>query len=486
MAAVDSDSLLALLRRTTDEDGWLEPLLADPDSEALIEAGIAMYARLGRAVTYNGEVGLISDAPGGSPGLSTVTLSRSASGTAGAIPTGYRFTDANRLDALAVADVVVGSGVLTVDVPVATVRQTEMVNTEDDPGYAIAATNAVVLATGGASALIAPPGDASVVTTTFQAVAESTPILGGTADYLSKHGQERGQQRQSGEATEAYRARVRNIPDAVSPIAVADGVQAAAAHLGISVVTLEPFEDGATPSLKTLHGLGSYGTLYASGTSPASASPAVDFFDDPGRLMLSLREATCHIDVVLQTAPADPTSGTMFADALAFFDDPVLGYPDVGTPTIVKAQVGAIVEEVNRKRAGGVSFDVVYSPQTRVDGAGATSAGTETVVFTLTPPGGTSWLFQESISGLDSTAASPGTIVPSSAYYRLRLTFADASTFETAPISARGETRLTADSLGAGGALLGYVTKVEGIAESDGAATVRLGASVFVLAVAGL
>ena len=133
----DFDSLVELLRRTTDEFGWLQPLLDDPDSAAVLGAQIEIFARLGPAVDHNGAQATISGASGGQPGTSVITASRAASGTSGTLPAGYGFVDQRGVQAASTLAVAVGGGATTITIPVATLRQTELVNTEDAPLFAV-------------------------------------------------------------------------------------------------------------------------------------------------------------------------------------------------------------------------------------------------------------------------------------------------------------------------------------------------------------
>ena len=109
-------------------------------------------------------------------------------------------------------------------------------NTIFGPEFDISETNPAVYDSGAVNALISHPDAAAppVVATTFTLVEESTPIENGSSDWLSAHGRERGQLRQAYEAEGAYRLRVRNVPDAVTPIAISRAVQGAASHAGLA------------------------------------------------------------------------------------------------------------------------------------------------------------------------------------------------------------------------------------------------------------
>lgn len=393
----DAASLLALLQRTTDRDGWLQPQLDDPDAAAILGARIAVFARLGPSVAHNAAQATISGASGGSPGTSAVTVARASGATTGTIPKGFSFIDPRGVRAVLQADVIVAAQTVLV-LPVQTLRQTELVNTELDPDFAIDPGSPVV--PGSSGVLIAPAGSAGLGATSFQTVGPSTKIDGGAADYLSVQGAERGIYRQPGETTAAYRVRVLNIPDAVSPIAIADTVQAAAQQPGIPpLLTLEPFEDGATPTLKALHGLGSF---------PGIAWD-VDFWDDAlsGFTMFDRRMGRAYFLIQPQDYVVDTQNFGTFWDDM-FFDDPVLGYPagvDAFPPT-QSAALLAIANDVDAKRAGGVQFDIQLKAGDLFEGRGTRSANTFGEVVTLTPAAGTIWYLSQVLAGHDSPTPS--------------------------------------------------------------------------------
>lgn len=474
----DFDSLLALLERTTDKDGWLQPLLDDPDSAAVLGSYIQMFARLGISIPHNIAQGTLSDASGGSPGTASITVKRASGTTTGTIPAGYIFVDQRGCRAILQVAVVVTTQTQLV-LPVQTLRQTELVNTEDDPGFTVDPASPPLASSGAGGVLIAPtavvmfivttpgaigtmkftwainnfpPSDpvasagvtfafavpgtliavlfaagtydlgdtftvnadgsvtfvgngsgsvsqtAGVDGTTFE-VASNTQILGGAADYLSVHGGERGTLRQPGEQTDAYRARIRNIPDAVGPVAVAVTVQQAAQALGLPPFLVEePFEDGATPALKAHYGLSSFEGMFCDG----------DFCDDPeGPELVDRRTATAYLRVQAQDYVSDPKGYVMFCDD-GFCDDPVLGFPsefDTPPPQALAALL-ALVQDIAQKKSGGVNFDVFLLGSTLQIGEGSSSSASPTVVFTLTPPAGKIWYVNEAFAGHDCATPS--------------------------------------------------------------------------------
>ncbi len=481
--AEDFNSLLALLRRTTDNDGWLQPLLADPDSAAVLGAYVQIFARLGISIPHNIAQGTLSQASGGSPGTASITIKRSSGSTTGTIPQGYVFRDARGCQAILQLAVAVTTQT-TLVLPVQTLRQTELVNTEDDPGFAVDPSSPPIASSGAGGVLMAPvavvtivvtaganlgfmsftwainngppsapvltpnvvsyafpvPGTLIVLTfasgtydvgdtwtvnadgtvtaavngsgvmtqtagvdgTTFE-VASSTQILGGAADYLSVHGKERGVLRQPGEQTDAYRARIRNIPDAVSPIAIALTVQQAVQKYGLPpFMVLEPFRDQATPALKSFYGLGSFDGMAVD----------VDFLDDPasGVTILDRRTMTAYLLIQAQGLVGDPGQFAMFLDDDAFCDDPVLGYVEATDvfPPQTTAALMAMIQDVTVKHAGGVNFDVFLEPNQLEIGSGSSSSASTTLVITLTPPAGKIWYVNAIWAGHDSASPVAG------------------------------------------------------------------------------
>jgi hypothetical protein len=467
-AVVDRASLLDLLRRCVDADGWLAPLLADPDSAAVLLATVDVFARGGRAVDYNGRLGLISDAPGGSAGTASITVARAASGTSGTIPRGYAFLDDRRVALVVQTDVPVAAGDLTVVVPLETLRRCEAVGTEDDASIAISAGNTVVLDALGTTALIAPPGDPAAVATTFQTVAAAGPILAGSTDYLSLHGSERGQARQPGEDTESYRARVRNIPDAVSPLAISQGVQGAASRAGLPpFLVSEPFDDGATPATKADALLGSFSGIFGD---------SGDFMDDPlgpGEV-LDRRTARAYFRL-------DPTGPLPAPDGLGFFcdadfcDDPVYGFLDVGQHPAVLASLMSVWEEANRKRAAGVQFDLYGAPPAEVVGVGSTTAGVDTLAWTVLPPAGATWVLVDAHAGHDfALPPQPAAgVVPGSSHF-VRFDFSDGTSFDAPRWALQHEQRLAPSLLLPLGFPWKPIVGVRGFAASDGVHPINL------------
>lgn len=468
------DQLLELLRRNVDADGWLDQVMADPDGAAAVGALLAEFEREAQAVERLEALGLAETAPGGSPGSCTLTATREASGTAGTIPAGFPFVDARGVRARVASDTPVAAGALSVPILLFTERRTELVNAEEDYGWRVAPDADPALDEDILTVLMAPAGNPNLLDTSFQEFS-ATPVHDGASDWLALHGRERGAPRQPGESTGDYRSRVRNIPDAVSPIAVADGVQAAAPVLGIGAARLlEPFGDGATQALKDDHGLGEFSGLYLTGafTPSISSSPKRDFLDDAGSgyELLSNREARAYLRAHV-AQPRNPDGLGMFLGG-SYLDDPIFGFMDTGSHPAVVAALMAMWAEVDRKAAAGVLHDVYVDTLLYKIGRGSTSSAGETVVFTLTPPAGLAWLLAWAWADHDRAAAPPD---PATMGHRVTFTFTDATTFST-PVSGTVQSeRLDPGSPGMAGYPWGKrVSQIQGKITGPGAATLGM------------
>jgi len=453
-----ADSLLELLRANTDEFGWLQPLLDDPDSAALVGATVAIFGRLGPAVLHNRDAALISACSAGQHGTCQVTMTR-AGGSSGTIPHGYPFVDQRGCRAITQTDVPVVIGQTTVVLQLETVRQTELVNTADDPGFEVAPDAPGVIANFSISNLIGPVGDPANGGGTFVAVASSTPIQGGAADYLTVHGDERGALRQTGETESDYRARIRNVPDAVSPVAVADVVGATGQVDGVPTFrVLEPFRDLATPALKELHHLGSFDTV-AFDATPAPGN--ADFLDDDELELGDRRTIRAYFRVQGQDYARDVGMLAMFYED-GYYDDPIHGYADawIGFPPEVLAGILSMLRAVQGAKAGGVNFDVYMRDPDVVYGVGATTSATLTQVFDLIAPAFDSWMIMEVTAGVDSPNP-----VPASAW-NLFFTLIDNSTISIDG-SGYGTVRVPV-------AVGKAVHRVQGSVKSDGSTAVNL------------
>jgi hypothetical protein len=450
VAAGDFDDMVALLRRNTDEFGWLQPLLDDPSSRAALGGAISVFARLSEAAIHNRDAALITAASGGQHGSCNVVVARADDSTAGTIPKGYQFTDERGVQVVTQTDVPVAAGTSSVSLPCQTVRQSELVNTVDPPVFT--ATGPSIPDSGGTVPLIAPPSAPAFAVTTF-AVSSATPIHGGAADYLSVHGNERGMKRQPGESESDYRARIRNVPDAVSPIAVGDVVAAASQFPGLPPFqVLEPFADGADPVKKELHRLGSFEIA----AYDAAADGSADFLDDlGGPEMADRRSVRAYFRVEAGDYVRDVGSGAMFLDD-GYFDDPVLGYSDawINFPPYALGAILSMVDSARVVKAGGVNFDTYLKNGDVFFGAGQTSSSFVTNVFAISPPAGSSWLMVEATVGHDAPAPIAG------ARHQLQFSFLGGDTYTTPWYSGADTQRIPVVGR--------LVTQIVGVLQSDG------------------
>jgi hypothetical protein len=141
----------------------------------------------------------------------------------------------------------------------------------------------------------------------------------------------------------------------------------------------------------------------------------------------------------------------------------VLGYPDIadGIPPDVLAALLAIIQDVTFRKAGGVNVDLELKEATDEVARGHTNANSFTLVWTLTPPGGTIWAVQESFAGHDSATVPTGTHL-----HHLQFDFEDGSTFQTPDAAVSWTERL--------GPMPQRVTAVRGYVRSDGALDIGL------------
>jgi hypothetical protein len=456
--------LIDLLRRTNDPN-WIDPLLADPDSAAvwagLLACGEYMSARL----QADCDAATISLAPGVRPATAVLTLVRTASGIGGVIPAGYLFQDSRGILVASQTPITVPSGALTVTVAVQSLRQTELANTIADPGFVLAPTgNPPVLDTGGTNALIslspAPGGYPPVVSTTFTTVQSSTPLDLGASDYLAAHGRERGQQRQSNEPDGLYRTRVRNVQDAVSPIALSQGVGGAAQAKGLPTILLrEPFNDLASSGLKIAYGLDFFDTIFFE-----DGVHNTDFLDDAGVVPYrELDRSPRYFRLELRSPTTDPvTGGQLFetgSTEYALSGSPA-GWPDVNTRPSVISALMAVVEEANRKRAGGVSFDFYAAGPAKYQASGASASASNTIVWTASPPAGRVWYLADGLFGVD------GSSLPATVALSLVFTFVDTTTFTTPDFIGRWTSRITTQN--SSGAFHKQIARIDGRVRSDG------------------
>lgn len=487
MDAFTRDDFIDILRRNCDAT-WLDGLLEAPDSTALLEGFFAICVQASQSAIDGCNTALISAAPGGNPGSCAVTFSR-PSLNAGAtidIPAGYLFKAENGAQLRLAAAVHVAAGPLTFALTLQSVRQSEVVDTfaadaftDGITGSAATDPSMAVILDSASNAAFGPPG-----TTVYTLVDSSTPLFGANSDWLSVLGNERGQQRQAGEDVGLYRLRVRNIADAVSPLAISVAVNGVAQSVGLDpVMFLEPFDSGVSQALRDLYNFGVFGStvhpgspfvegpLFSSGSTPVGSSAMEDFFDDPGRLVVSNREVTAYFELDTPGVIFDSTGYQYFSD-VSYFDDPVFGYADVTQDPPLTAGLMAIWEEANRKRAAAVQFDILLPLWQIHAGRGTTTANVETSVLTLAPSSGNGWYLVDGEIGHDFNFVDDATTPLASFYHRVKFTFEDTSTLTTPAYTHRDGQQLLLEDL----LLLGFpvglrITQVELIVKSDGTVT---------------
>ncbi len=471
--ALTDDDLVALLRRVTDEPGWLQPLLDHPESRAVLLALVHLFARVGATVRHNADALTISSSSGGQPGTTGVSISRAASGTSGTIPQGYPFVDERGVVLRTQVAVPVSSGQTSVFLPLVTDRQSEVVNSEDSPALAFAPDAGIVMDAAASTVLIAPPGSPGIVSTTFQALGTADPISGAAANYLAVHGEERGLLQQPIEDEASFRQRLRNIPDAVTPYAIADIVQGVVQQLGLPTFLIrEPFNDGADAALKDPRWL----SFFSPPVVDADVTTlATDFLDDPlgNHILVDRRSYTCYFDLVAQEYLRDPNLAVLYLDN-GFADDTSFGYMDAyaGAPPQAVHALLALVDQVRQKIALGVQFDCFAKDPDVLTFAGQTISATKALVFTATPPAGKAWLVVRGESGHDF--ADPDFPPVREAKHDVVYTLADASTLAAGDYGGTDTRRLPVP--------LQFVTQIRGYvtADEDGDLPVHLVGSFWV------
>jgi hypothetical protein len=502
-------TFLDVLARTMDA-GWLEGLRADVNSNAVLNALFDIAVRSQEAVNRGCGSVLISEASGGRSGICELTLTRASTVNTVTIPKGYKFRDERGIQYILTMNVPVIVGQAVVVLPLESVRHTELVNTVNDTFESVAV--------GALPPAFVDPDSPEILDSGFEIVlrpepflvfggtllyTSSTPTTLGASDYLSAHGQERGQLRQASETEHDFRLRVRNIPDAVSPQAIAQAVNSIGAAVDVyPITTQEPFNDGASVALKDNLYLDYFDTYFGSATVPAAGSPIVDFFDDiffaPSPLpfgfvvrprdTVSRREATAYFRLLTPNVLKDPDGLRFFAD-VSFLDDPVWGYLDVNDHPQVIAALMAIWEEANRKRAAAVQFDVLCPLHRDKVGVGSVVSAVETTVFLMESepgaavplvPGDTSWLLMDAAAGHD--AAISGGSPSAGSYHKLMFTFHDATTFTTpAFFGIYTEDLSNRILLAMGFPFTKRIARIEGLVLGDGVETLNLVATVRVL-----
>ena len=485
---------LELLRRTSDE-GWISSELSGPDGTAVINARTAIAAATSQALQDQADRCTISDAPGGTPGVCTLTVSRNLGTGTIYIPQGYTFvTDEGIVLALSQPITIpAGPDPQTFDLPLRTLRQTELVNGYD-PAFDSLLTPGDLMATASDAPLILDSGTNAVLgpgaTDDDHALryAFSTAIAQADSDWLSAHGDERGQRRQQNEETEEYRARIRLIPDAVSPKALAAAVHSAASNAGLpDVYLLETVNPLARPA------------AMAANTMALEDSPfADDYCDDPigedrpeklpwrALEQLSIREGRAYFRLSLSGQLVEPDGSILYLDD-GYCDDELWGYPDSGISGLHPRLLGALMTVPNaamRIKAGGVLEDFYVENHLVVPPAGvelgSAAAVGPTVVWTLLSdplaiPGSETraWLYRDGLLSRTCSTAGLGA-------HSVTFTFSDATTFTTSPASGYVSQHMRYTVLAALGFPFKPIVKIQGRVHSDGVHSVQLAGTFWV------
>ena len=513
MITLNRADFIDLLRRTMDEEGWLQPILDHPDSRITLEAYIDEFVRVSEAANRACNTGLISTAPGGVVGVTTITVSK-AGGAGGNLFAGVtQFVDSRGYLYNLIASLAIPAGPFSTSLVIATLRQTELVNTVDEPdirfspAYNVAdATNATPIviktssphtyATGAIVRVVGVEGneaangvftitvidgshfslngsvgsgvfdgvDGVVEPAPFGLVIDSTvPVMGGLSDYLSVLAAERGILRQAGEEVGAFRQRVMSFPDAITPSAISEVVQGIAqTRKLLDPKIYEPFNLGETPALKIEK------ILYSLGKGFFDSS----FLDDPlFGIHLGYREARAYF-LITARAPASPSNPGTYFDSDGFFDGNM--FFDASTQAELVTGFNSMRQGVDVRRAHGEQFDIELAGViNRKDGIGDTTlAGIPEKVWELSPPLGKAWSLWHMITGISAPN------LPTTTYAQfVRFTFDDATTFDTPTQTmppAVGEDLFDVNRLGLIGFPFKPITKVEGFAKDDTVSTVRM------------
>jgi hypothetical protein len=417
---------LALLRRTCDEN-WLSDFMATPDGAAIINAKLAIAEATSKAVMQQVEACSISTAPTGRSGSCDLTITRPDLTTTALIPKGFMFVDARGVQLLVALDVPVAAHQTSILLPLRTVRQIDLANTTDpvfddvlapgDPVDAIIDPLSTAVLDSVSDVILGPGG--------YTTYGFATAVTGAEMDWLSMHGDERGCRRQAGEDGEAYRLRVRLIPEAATPKAIQEAVHGAQGQLPDTYM-VEPYRDQSSDAARMELELVFADSLFAES----------DFCDDalgddltgkqPFRTLEvpDLRQGRAYFRLAVAGQLTEPDGSGCYGDD-TFCDDQAWGFPDIGLAPSLTAALHAISEEARVKRAGGVQFDTYVENSMRLGGVGevvADPAGT--MAFVLAPPTGSAWMVRQGL-------VTVGPIDPSTDAFMFAMILADSSVIVT-------------------------------------------------------
>jgi hypothetical protein len=398
-----------LVHRTTD-DNWWRGMEAQPDGAAILDAAEAIGAAVSDTLDEQNATGLISTAPTGAPGQCDLHAIRAVPAAAMTIPKGFKFLSNLGVELVVALDVPVALNQAAILLPLRTLRYIDLVNTTE-PAF-----DDVLEAGDALAPIVAAENDATLAAIVAGWIyASSTAISGASMDWLSEHGNERGCRRQPGEEGEAYRARVRAIPDAVTPTAIMEAVTGAATQAKLpTVYMVEPLRDQASDAARMEINLLFADAPFCDGGAFCDDAIGVDL---PGKLpfrtceMPGIREGRGYFRQSVAGDLLEPDGLVLYCDD-GFCDDPEWGYPDVGMHPALMAALRGIQEEARQKRAGGVQFDTYVECVKRVDALGEVTADPGgTLAFVAAPPVGFCWMLREGLVTVDSggSAVDPAT-----------------------------------------------------------------------------
>lgn len=418
--------MLDVIKRTCDTD-WVAGMLASPDGQAILAAAQAIGAKVSEALDEQVGACQIGRAPTGSPGTCNLVISRSSTTPTGTIPNGFKFVTKLGVELLVSGDVAVANGQANVTLPLQSLRQIDLVNTVigafDDQLKAGDLLDSII--SYDSPAVVDDSGNPLLgFGADVFGYVSSTPIDGATMNWLAEHGKERGCLQQPGEDGEAYRARVRQIPDAVTPIAVQTAVLGAKSQGQLrELYAVEPMPDQSSVTARSVINLVFADAPYCDDSycdDPFGADLAAK---GPFRTieMPDMRGSRAYFRESVYGNPIE-TDGLVFYADESYCDDPMWGYADVGQHPSITAALRAIQEEARSKRAGGVQFDLTIENATIAHGqtAAANPPGSAAVIWSLEAPSGKAWYIREGLVSCNIDGA--GAIDPATDEFRIVIT----------------------------------------------------------------
>lgn len=310
------EDLIQVLRTTMDPT-WLEPLLADPTSSAIFEAAIAALLRAQEAGDVMlSECAFMLSAPGASRSLCSVPIQRPSGGALVTLDQETRFADERGATWRPVADVTfpAAGASQTIAVALQSDREGHWLDTYLAPSFI---------------AVDALPDETMLV------LPATAPAEGGLTDVLSLHGSERDSPRAPDESDDAYRARMATLVDQVSPRALALAlVGALDAGASSRIIADRVVREGLRPLVEVTRDSDQ-------DAQPGLAGEEQPFVDD------AFVDDSWHV----LRGPED---------SRAWFD------VEVPSSAVAGADLAALADELDRKRAAGVRFRIKLDGPQRI------------------------------------------------------------------------------------------------------------------------